>query len=149
MASRSRGHFHIENGGYGLEIPGREPGKHRVHGRAPAPEVLIGASLAFGQTGHGALKGVAVEIAHARQGDPGHLVGPGGRRVGLDRRYHPLRADFDAHVAFEQRAHQRPFEMICRACRVHTNRLYTFGSRCNRLAWQAGGGHGEMGYSVD
>ena len=65
-------HFGEGQGGDGLDLFGPAPIKEAVHQVTPGPEIIIAVlalgSTRLGQTGHGALEGMAVDIDDARQG---------------------------------------------------------------------------------
>ena len=63
-------HVHIQARGNGLQLRGAELGSKSVHERAPAPEAVLRVAAVFGQTGHGPLKSMRVQIGHARQHRP-------------------------------------------------------------------------------
>ena len=75
-------HFGIELPGNRLDILGRQPRREAVHGLPPGPET-VGAgrhiwSAAFGQPGHRALEGMAVQVGQAGQN---RTVQPQGRCI--------------------------------------------------------------------
>ena len=67
-------HFGEGQGRDGLDLVRPAPIQKPVHQTPPRPEVVIGRPPRLGQTGHGALKGVAVQIGDARQGHAAALV---------------------------------------------------------------------------
>ena len=85
-------------GGDRLDVLGGEAGEEPVHPVSPGPEVVGVGSSIFGEPGHGALKGVAVDIAEAGNTDAVGLILGRGRdglvdgadRAVLDRNAHPL-----------------------------------------------------------
>ncbi|MNV67772.1 hypothetical protein D3C71_1605850 [compost metagenome] len=60
-------HFHVGLCSDGLEVVRADAVQEAVHQLAPAPEAVARTPAHFGQTGHGALEGVAVQVAQ-----PGH-----------------------------------------------------------------------------
>ncbi len=82
-------HLDIELTGDGLDLAGRQLLHETIHHAAPGPEAVLagGAALArtFGQARHGALKGMGMEIGHARQDGAGraHRVTGGGLSAGV------------------------------------------------------------------
>ena len=66
-----------------LDIVGRQPVEESVHGLTPCPETVGAFATLFGQAGHGALKGVAVEIGYAGHHDPAESLR--GTQAGADR----------------------------------------------------------------
>src|SRR3546814_12832078 len=64
----------LEHLGIGLrrdrrDIVGRQPVEEAIHDFAPAPEIVVGAAAAFGQSRHAALKAMAMDVAPAGQRD--------------------------------------------------------------------------------
>ena len=74
-------HFHEDQGGDGLDLFRTAPIQETVHQLAPSPEVVVRSPPRLGQARHGALKGVAVDICDARQGDTAPFVSRAARNV--------------------------------------------------------------------
>ena len=67
----------------GFDFLRRQPVEEAIHDFAPGPEIVAFRSARFGQSRHAALKGVAVDIAKARDRDSVTLV------AGLGLQYSP------------------------------------------------------------
>ena len=85
-------HLAIELGRDRLGVVGAEPVDEAVHHLPPGPETVLAGSGAFGQPGHRALEGVAVEVRHAGERDAADALSAVAR---LDRGDPPVRADLD------------------------------------------------------
>src|SRR6516162_1853767 len=56
-----------------------------VHDLAPTPERVVGGTAAFGEPGHAALEGVAMEVGKTGNGDAGDVISAGAGRAFGDR----------------------------------------------------------------
>ena len=78
-------HLDIEMGRDRFDLRRREALDETVHGPAPRPEIRpFLAARPFGQPGHGALEGMAVQVRHAGDDRAGKLRVPAGGRTGFD-----------------------------------------------------------------
>ncbi len=102
-------HLHIGEGGDRLDIVGRKPAEEAVHHLAPGPEAVGARTAAFGQRGHAALEGVAMQVGQAGNGDARNVLGAVARGVTRHRRYRAV-GDSDANVARPARRQQRVVE---------------------------------------
>jgi len=89
-------HFHVGLRGHRLALIRAQPVQEAVHQLAPAPEAVARATTDFGQAGHGALEGVAVQVAQPRHHHAQRLRARRGRRIGGHRHDAALRA-LDTH----------------------------------------------------
>ena len=78
-------HLDVELGGDRGQLVGADPLEEAVHDRPPGPERGFVRPLALGEAGHGALKGVAVHVRHARQDDAREPFRARRAGAGLDR----------------------------------------------------------------
>jgi len=90
-------HFHVGLFRHRLALGRTEPVQEAVHQFAPAPEAVARTPADFGQAGHGALEGMAVQVAQPRHHHAQRLRTGGGRRRGRHRHDAPILA-IDAHV---------------------------------------------------
>ena len=81
-------HLYERQGRHCLNIIGRHPECKAVHQVTPGPETIRAGPPALCQPRHGALKAVAVQVHHARQGDAVRRAG--WRHASLDRADHAL-----------------------------------------------------------
>ena len=102
-------HLHVGEGGDRLDVVGRKPAEETVHHLAPGPEAVGARTAPFGQRGHAALEGVAMQVRQARNGDAGDVLGALARGAGRDRGDDPV-GDGDANVARPARRQQRVVE---------------------------------------
>src|SRR5579871_5649732 len=91
-------HLDIGERGDGAYIFGCKAVEKTVHHLAPCPEIVSGRASCLGETGHAALKGVAMDIGEAGDCDCVPFVVRRRASAGFDRRYRSARHD-DAHVA--------------------------------------------------
>jgi hypothetical protein len=99
-------HLDIGQCGDGFDFLRREPVEEAVHHFAPGPEIVAFRPARFGQSRHAALKGVAVDIAEARDRDSMTLVTGLGRRIRRNGRDLPV-FDSDSDVACPALRRQR------------------------------------------
>ena len=102
-------HLHVGEGGDRLDVVGRKPAEETVHHLAPGPEAVGARTAPFGQRGHAALEGVAMQVRQARNGDAGDVLGAVARGACRHRGYHAV-GDGDANVARPARRQQRMVE---------------------------------------
>ena len=105
-------HLHLGEGGDRFELVRPDPFEKPVHEPAPGPEAVarIGPSL-LGQAGHGALKGVAVQIRRRGQEDSDAASLRG--RFGLDCGDAAVAGDLHPHAAPPSLARQRLLRPQC------------------------------------
>ena len=105
-------HLHLGEGGDRLDLLRTEPFEKAVHQPAPGPEAVVRVGTApLGQTGHGALKGVAVQVD--RPGEKYAETSPLWRRAGNDLGNPAVLVDVHANVALPSLARQRLLRPEC------------------------------------
>jgi hypothetical protein len=68
-------HLHVDEGRDRLDVVGRQLREEAVHHLAPGPETVGPRSAPFGEPGHGALEGMAVQIRNAGHRDASDSLG--------------------------------------------------------------------------
>ena len=94
-------HLGIGHRGDGFDVIRREPIEEAVHHLAPAPEIVVArarAAAMLSQPRHAALKGVAMDIGEAGDGDGVVLIGGVSGRTRLNRS-DPAILDRNPHIA--------------------------------------------------
>ncbi len=91
-------HLGIGQGRHGLEVVRVKREGEAVHHLPPGPEGIVFRPADFGEPGHTALEGMAVQVRHARQAD-GLVLVPGGRRRTRPDRSDQAVGDLDPDIA--------------------------------------------------
>ena len=145
-------HLGIRQGGNRFDVLGREPIQEMVHDFPPGPETVGGRAAHLRQTGHAALKRMAVQIGQAGDAHRTSLISRPPRNLGFGLRDDAVR-DGQAHVfpplpgkerGFKPQPHGRTSPTLRIFTRyVHSVWMYytpgeTRGDITNK-PWRAGG----------
>ncbi len=90
----------------GLDLLGRQPVQEAVHQLAPGPEAVAPRRAPLGHPGHGALEGVAVQVAERRQQRVDAGIAGGGVGAGVDRGDGPAIAEAQPDILRPARGQQ-------------------------------------------
>ncbi len=91
-------HFDVQLTGDDAELIGADFSDEAVHQIAPGPETVVGVAGHFGQSSHGALEGVRVQVGHSRQQRPAQAFGAVCAGIGVDSGQQAIGADLETYI---------------------------------------------------
>ncbi len=91
-------HFDVQLASNDAELFRADLPDQTVHQVAPGPETVVRVTCHFGQTGHGALKGMRMQIRHTRQQRPLDKLGTLRIGIDLDTGEQAIGADVETHI---------------------------------------------------